>query len=173
MTSNKKSKGKMKLSQDSISALIKKKSTHHSDTGQNIKDEEWKNDISNDQLINPDDFYSIEISSYATTLDNKQKTAITLIDFASDTISIKAQKNTLEINSKYNFSISMNSTKCNLNFTFEGTVTEKNDIDEIDDLLIISSDGLKAHPFSKFQEQLNLRQNEIITFLKEIKGLAE
>lgn len=169
MAKKNKSKEKISLAHDSINALLRNQPS----IGETSGEEKWKTEIPNEKLINPDDFRSIEIASYAHKKSDQNKIPIDLVDFSSNNIAIRTSKDAIKKGEDYSFIVNMKSTKCNIDFDFEGEIMETHSIDSESDLVIISGEALNSSPFKEFRKSLDERQAEIIDFLRTIKGLDE
>lgn len=121
------------------------------------------------QLINPNDFRSIEIKSYALG-SNGTKEAISLVDFDDDYISVEGKKGRFKKGEEYSFSILCNSLKASMDIQFGGIIFEVQNVDDKVDMIIIHTQHHDDTDFGKFREVLARRQEEILEFLKMSKG---
>ncbi len=125
------------------------------------------------KLINPDDFQSIEIKSYAVATENLkgEKVSVSMAEFTEDGIVLEATIGKMVCDKEYFLKVECTSVEKSINFEFTGKIIEVEPVDKEVDMIVISPIDLDPKIAEEFQSVFDDRQNAITEFLRMTKGI--
>lgn len=131
-------------------------------------------ELSDFQLIDPDDFTSIEVEGQIMSLaDGNLVTSFTLIEYSSDEFWIEISNESMEKGGVYRFQVRLIEKDLAIDLDFEGKIEDVFDADNDKKLTLqivpLHPEGLKG--LDLFREKLEERQDSIVSFLNKTKGL--